>query len=68
MDLMLRLATQIFSQSMCCSTKFYADQKVIDSQEDAGTIDITERMNDLFDSMNRRHRQKESKMAAMTSP
>lgn len=56
MELMLvKLPMQTSSQSMCSSIKFYADQKVINSQEAARTIDFTKRMNNLFDSMNRRH-------------
>ncbi|KAH7985071.1 hypothetical protein HPB49_026625 [Dermacentor silvarum] len=56
MELMrVKLATQVFSRSMCSGIKFYADQKVLNLQEAAGTIAFTERMNDLFDSMNRRH-------------
>ncbi|KAH9383951.1 hypothetical protein HPB48_025895 [Haemaphysalis longicornis] len=51
----VKLATRVFSRSMSSGLKFYTDQKVINSRDAMGTIAFTERMNDLFDAMNRRY-------------
>ncbi|KAH6948621.1 hypothetical protein HPB50_025400 [Hyalomma asiaticum] len=56
MDLMrVKLATQVFSRSMASAIIYYTERNVFNPLDTAGTVEFTGRMNDLFDSMNRRH-------------
>ncbi|KAH7942060.1 hypothetical protein HPB49_020112 [Dermacentor silvarum] len=55
MELMrVKLATQLFSRSMASALKYYTKVNILHTNTTAGTIAFTERMNDLFDAMNRR--------------
>ncbi|KAH7966120.1 hypothetical protein HPB49_013897 [Dermacentor silvarum] len=56
MELMrVKLATQLFSRSMASARKYYTKVNILHTNTTAGTITFTERMNDLFDAMNRQH-------------
>ncbi|KAH6944769.1 hypothetical protein HPB50_004973 [Hyalomma asiaticum] len=56
MELMrVKLATQVFSRSMASAIIYYTERNVFNSLDTAGTVEFSGRMNDLFDSMNRRH-------------
>ncbi|KAH7939580.1 hypothetical protein HPB52_014196 [Rhipicephalus sanguineus] len=55
MDLMrVKFATQVFSRSMASAITYYTERNVFNPLDTAGTVEFTERMNDLFDAMNRR--------------
>ncbi|KAH6930073.1 hypothetical protein HPB50_008776 [Hyalomma asiaticum] len=56
MDLMrVKLVTQVFSRCMASAIIYYTERNVFNPLDTAGTVEFTGRMNDLFDSMNRRH-------------
>ncbi|KAH7939419.1 hypothetical protein HPB52_012507 [Rhipicephalus sanguineus] len=56
MDLMrVKFATQVFSRSMASAITYYTERNVFNSLDTAGTVEFIERMNDLFDAMNRRY-------------
>ncbi|KAH7986066.1 hypothetical protein HPB49_026133 [Dermacentor silvarum] len=40
---------------MASAIKYYTERNVFNALEAAGTVEFTERINDLFDAMNRRH-------------